>query len=82
MQRRREPYYGFEHFEIATNHGDLVADDYLLWARARTTDFDAMRDSANAIPDDRYSAPQARRTRIPEELYSSSYVAERTVAFL
>ena len=82
MQRRREPYYGFEHFEIATNHGDLVAGDYLLWARARTTDFDAMRDSANAIPDDRYSAPQARRTRIPEELYSSSYLAERTVAFL
>ena len=41
-----------------------------------------MRDPANAIPDDRYSAPQARRARIPEELYSSGYVAERTVAFL
>ena len=82
MERWPEPYYGFEHFEIATNHADLVAGDYLLWGRAMDPDFDSLRDPENALGDNRYSAPQARRTRIPEALYSSSYVAERTVAFL
>ncbi len=82
MERRTEPYYGFEHFEVATGHGDQVGGDYLFWARERRSDFDALRDPANALAAPGYSAPQARRTRIPEELYSSAYVTDRTVAFL
>ena len=82
MERWTEPYYGFEHFEIATGHGDGVGGDYLFWARDRDAEFDALRDPANALPAPGYSAPQARRTRIPEELYPSSYVVDRTVAFL
>ena len=82
MERWTEHYYGFEHFEIATGHGDGVGGDYLFWARDRSPDFDDLRDPANVLPAPGYSAPQARRTRIPEALYSSSYVADRTVAFL
>ena len=82
MERWHKPYYGFEHFEIATNHGDQVGGDYLFWGRARDPEFDRLRDPGNALGDNRYSAPQARRTRLPEELYPSSYVAERTVDFL
>ena len=82
MERWKQPYYGFEHFEIATGHGDAVGGDYLFWARERQPDFDGLRDPANALAAPGYSAPQARRTRIPEELYPSTYVADRTVAFL
>ena len=82
MERRSEPYYGFEHFEICTNHGDEVAGDYLYWARERDPDFDRLRDPENALDRGNYSAPQARRTAIPEELYPSAYAADRTIAFL
>lgn len=82
MERRSEPYYGFEHFEIASNHGDLVGGDYLFWGRGKYPDFDKLRDPENALADPDYSAPQARRTAIPKELYPSSYVADRTIAFL
>ena len=82
MERHPEPFYGFEHFEVATNHGDLVGGDYLFWARERHAEFDSLRAQDNALSDPRYSAPQARRTAIPEELYPSSYVADRTVAWL
>ena len=82
MERRNEPYYGFEHFEICTNHGDLVGGDYLLWAREKEPDFDRLRNPDNALDRGNYSAPQARRTAIPEELYASTYTADRTIAFL
>ena len=82
MQRHSGPFYGFEHFEIASNHADQVGGDYLFWARAQHAGFDALRAPASALPDPRYSAPQARRTAIPEVHYPSSYVAERTVAWL
>ena len=82
MERRSEPYYGFEHFEIATNHGDMVAGDYLFWAREKEPDFDRLRDPKNALDRGNYNAPQARRTAIPEQLYPSTYAADRTIAFL
>ena len=82
MRRLGNPYYGFDHFEIATGHGDLVGGDYLFWANELCPDFDALRNPENAIPDARYTAPQARRTAVPEELYPSSSVAEQTLAWL
>ncbi len=82
MQRWHKPYYGFEHFEIASNHGDLVAGDYLLWARERRADFDTLRGREHAAGLSPSGAPQAWRTRIREDLYPTSYVAERTIAWL
>ena len=77
-----DAFYGFEHVEIATMHGDLVGGDYLLWARQRCPDLDKLRGPHNAESDPRYSAPQAWRTRVPEELYPTHYVAERTEHYL
>ena len=82
MERWNQPYYGFEHFEIATSHGDEVAGDYLLWGRQKHADFDQLRAPELAEKDPNYSGPQCRKTRIPEELYASSYVSERTIAYL
>ena len=36
----------------------------------------------NQLPGNNYIAPQAWRTRVPEELYPTAYVAERTIKFL
>ena len=39
-------------------------------------------DAKNQLPGNHYIAPQAWRTRIPEELYPTAYVAERTMKYL
>ena len=36
----------------------------------------------NQLPGNNYIAPQAWRTRVPEELYPTAYVAERTIKYL
>ena len=76
------PYYDFEHVRLCTLHGDQVHGDYGRWLTEHHADPDSLRGPDNAIPDPRYSAPQAWRTRIPEDLYSTSYVADRTIDYL
>ncbi len=75
-------YYGFEHTEIAAGHADHASGDYLLWARSKRADFDSLVGPENALPDNRVNAPQAWRTAVPEELYSTSWIADRTEAYL
>ncbi len=77
MERWPRPYYGFEHFEIVTDHADRADGDYMLWAENKHPGFKKLVGPANAIPDDRYNAPQAWRTSVPEELYSTNWIAER-----
>jgi arylsulfatase A-like enzyme len=76
------PYYGFDHVEFAIGHGDQTFGHYERWLRARNPEPASLRGAQNQLPGNEYIAPQAWRTRIPEELYSTSYVAERTIAFL
>ena len=76
------PYYGFQHVELCIKHADQVVGHYERWLRARHPDPDSLRGAAHQLPGNDYQAPQAWRTRVPEELYPTSYVAERTMAFL
>jgi arylsulfatase A-like enzyme len=76
------PYYGFDHVELAVGHGDEVTGHYERWLNDKYGDGESLRGRKNQLPRNIYTAPQAWRTRIPEELYPSSYVAERTVAYL
>ena len=76
------PYYGFQHVELCIKHADQVVGHYERWLRARHPDPDSLRGRANQLPGNDCQAPQAWRTRMPEELYPTSYVAERTMAFL
>ena len=80
--RAQTPYYGFQHVELCLNHADRVEGDYTRWLEARLPDHRNYRGKDNAIPDARYTAPQTWRTRIPEELYPTAYVAERSSAWL
>ncbi len=80
--RMQEHFYGFEHVEIADDHADRAGGDYLLWARSQHPDFGSLVGPENAHPDNRINAPQAWRTRVPEELYSTTYIEQRTIAYL
>ena len=77
-----KPYYGFEHVDLCTLHGDRVRGDYDLWLREHLDDAEAHRGKDNALPTPDYSAPQAWHTAIPTELYPSSYVADKTEEYL
>ncbi len=76
------PYYGFETVDPAIQHGDQVDGHYSGWLAARHADPDSLRGAKNALQANDIVAPQAWRTRVPEELYPTSYVAERTMARL
>lgn len=75
-------FYGFEHAEVAADHADLASGDYRLWARAQRSDFDSLVGRENALPGGKIDAPQAWRTAVPEELYSTSWIASRSEAWL
>ena len=75
------PFYGFEHVDLCTAHGDLVGGHYYVWLKSRRGDADALRDRKNQLPHD-YVCPQAFRTPIPEELYPTSYIADKSCEWL
>ena len=80
--RVKTPYYGFDHVDLATMHGDMVEGDYARWLQSQVGEIDQLRGAKNAFPDDRYSAPQAWRTRVDEHLYPTAWVGDRAEEFL
>ncbi|HEY5607500.1 MAG TPA: sulfatase-like hydrolase/transferase [Alphaproteobacteria bacterium] len=75
------PFYGFEHVDLCTMHGDDVGAHYRHWLRRQRPDADSLIGPDNALPHD-YTAPQAWRTAVPEELYPTSYIADRAIEWL
>ncbi len=75
-------FYGFDHVEVAADHADQASGDYLLWAREQHADFDQLVGPENAIKDNRINSPQAWRTAVPEELYSTTWIADRSEHWL
>jgi arylsulfatase A-like enzyme len=75
------PFYGFEHVDLCTGHGDQVGGHYYVWLKSKRPDADALRDPKNQFAHD-YVCPQAIRTAIPEALYPTSYIADKASAWL
>lgn len=75
------PFYGFERAELAIGHGDIMSGHYGRWLAERCDDPNMLSGRENAFPTNT-PCPQAWRTRIPEELYPTSFVAERCIDFL
>lgn len=69
------PYYGFNHVDLVTLHGDMTGGTHEVWMREQRSDLDSLRGPKNQLPHD-YSCTQAIRTALPEELYSTSYVKQ------
>jgi len=69
------PYYGFDHVDVVTAHGDKAGGHYNQWFKAKHTKWKALHDPANQLPHD-YTCPQAYRTPVPEESYTTAYIRD------
>ena len=76
------PFYGFDHVELCTWHGDFVEGHYQRWLKAKDPKLLDLWGKEKSHKDPRYSAPQARKPALPAELYPTQYVAERTIAYI
>ena len=61
------PFYGFDHVELVTGHGDHIGGDYTAWLLERSPDAANLIGAENQLPHD-YTCPQAVRTAVPAEL--------------
>ncbi len=75
------PYFGFDHVELATGHGDRLAGHYRSWLLEKEPNADDMIGAENQLPHD-YACPQAVRTALPEDLYPSAWIADRAVSWI
>lgn len=75
------PFYGFDHVELVTGHGDHIGGNYTAWLVEREPEAAKLIGPDNQLPHD-YTCPQAVRTALPAELYSTTYIAERAEAYI
>lgn len=75
------PFYGFDHVELVTGHGDHIGGDYTAWLLEREPNAAKFIGRDNQLPHG-YTCPQAIRTALPAELYSTSFIAERAAAWI
>lgn len=73
------PFYGFDNVDLCTMHGDVVGAKWRRWVKNQDPEIEDKIGPNNAKPDQRYRTPQAYRTRVPEELYPTTYVANHTI---
>ena len=74
------PFYGFDHVELARNHGDEahVGQHYAIWMEEKGfTDWRKCFRKPTGTSD-----PQYGRWNIPEEFHYNAWIAERTNALL
>ena len=75
------PYFGWQHVDMVTEHGDKCGGHYRQWFKQRAPNWEDLHDKANQLPHN-YTCPQAYRTPIPAELYPTAFVKERAVEYL
>ncbi len=79
------PYYGFEQVALTIGHGDQQQGHWRRWLRQQVPDADRLIGPAHAIATPGLALAalgQAWRTRLPEELYPTAYIAEQTCRLL
>ena len=77
----KTPYYGYQHVDMITAHGDRCGGHYRQWLQDREPNWQALHDDSNEIPHN-YTCPQAYRTPVPEALYPTAFVKDRAIDFL
>ena len=75
------PYYGFEHAEPVSRHADGSGGSHARWLRENVPDFERYIGEENQLPHD-FVRPDAIRTALPEELYSTSWIRDRAIDFI
>ncbi len=77
----RTPYYGYQHVEMVTGHGDRCGGHYGQWFRNTHSDWQVLHDPANELPHD-YRCPQAYRTPVSEQGYPTAWIRDRAADWL
>ena len=77
----KSPYYGYQHVDLVTSHGDRCGGHYGQWFRENAPDWKALHDPKNQLAHN-YSCPQAYRTPISEDLYPTAYIRDRTIDYV
>lgn len=75
------PYYGYDHVDMVTGHGDQCGGHYRQWFRSEAPDWKALTARSAELPHN-YSCPQAFRTPVPEELYPTAFIRDRAAEWL
>lgn len=75
------PFYGFDEVDLVVAHADICSGHYYRWLSDRVEDPEQLRGPQNGLEHDSPSG-QVWRTAVPEELYPTEYVVERTLGFL
>lgn len=75
------PYYGFDEVELVTGHGNFLSGHYLFdWLAERAPQYiEPMKERFRVINNFQLLYCE---TDLTEEVYSTTYVKERTIAFL
>ncbi|MCB8945084.1 MAG: sulfatase-like hydrolase/transferase [Ardenticatenaceae bacterium] len=76
-----DDYYGFAHVELALSHDDRAEGHHYYWVKEQGGDPDAFGGRANALA----QFPgwqQIWRSNTPPEFYTTSFVTERSIAYL
>ncbi|HWT19237.1 MAG TPA: sulfatase-like hydrolase/transferase, partial [Variovorax sp.] len=79
------PYYGFEQVRLTIGHADEQHGHWRRWLRQQTPEAERLIGPENAIPTPGFKLAQLRqawRTRVPEALYPSAYIAQETNTLL
>ena len=75
------PFYGFDTYISVLRHGFNTGGDHELHLKENAPETLGLRRRDIQHPHE-YVCPQAIRTKVPEELYSTSFIADETCAFL
>lgn len=75
------PYYGFEHIDMVTGHGDKAGGHYQQWFRERHENWHELTSNESQLPHN-YTCPQAFRTPIPEDSYPTAFIRDRAKDYL
>lgn len=73
-----EDFYGFEHVDFTISHGDLAGGHYYQWLLEQGVDPMQLQGLANA-PKTYRGWHQVYQTRMPLELYPTTYITLRTL---
>jgi arylsulfatase A-like enzyme len=79
------PFYGFEKVDLVIHHADTGYGHWRRWLRAQTPEADRLIGPQNASPSPEFELAKCRqawRTRVPEELYPTAWIADRSIARL
>lgn len=76
-----KPFYGFDHYVSVMRHGFNTGGDHLMHLKENAPEVLPLRTRDDQFPHD-YSVPQAIRIKVPEEHYSTSFIADRACEWL